>query len=390
MSVSRDQTTLDAVGGTVAIAGEDAERPSLSASTRAVVAVAAASDVAMRTFAASALTAAALPWWLTHTDLRRERRRLEYYTRFAGNDRAFEPPPAKVAIAARPERDRRLKAPGGRIELLRFRSPYVALHPELRRTYAGYQRNVIAGAQYWRHSGAARPTLIVLHGYFASPFWFNSAFFALPWFYHQGYDVLLFVMPFHGPRQERLSPFNGSGLISHGFAHLNEVIAQAVCDLRVLLGHLQRRDVPSVAMTGLSLGGYMTALMATLEPALGAVIPNAPVTDLADISRLWWPLSWLVSAAGAIGGASREEFDASLAFHSPLRRTPLVPWERRMIIGGLGDRLAPPSHARALWERWERPRLHWYPGNHTLHVNRGAYLKEMRAFMSDNGVLGTR
>jgi pimeloyl-ACP methyl ester carboxylesterase len=58
--------------------------------------------------------------------------------------------------------------------------------------------------------------------------------------------------------------------------------------------------------------------------------------------------------------------------------------QRRMIIGGLGDRLAPPEQAKALWEHWGRPRLHWYPGNHMLHVRRGVYLKEMEEFMSVN------
>ena len=56
-----------------------------------------------------------------------------------------------------------------------------------------------------------------------------------------------------------------------------------------------------------------------------------------------------------------------------------------MIIGGLGDRLAPPEQSRLLWEHWRRPRLHWYPGNHILHVNRAAYLREMRKFMKDVG-----
>jgi hypothetical protein len=56
-----------------------------------------------------------------------------------------------------------------------------------------------------------------------------------------------------------------------------------------------------------------------------------------------------------------------------------------MIIGGLGDRLTPPEQTRLLWEHWHQPRLHWYPGNHLLHVNRAAYLREMRRFMSTVG-----
>jgi pimeloyl-ACP methyl ester carboxylesterase len=229
-----------------------------------------------------------------------------------------------------------------------------------------------------------------MHGFFASPFWLNSAFFALPWFYSQGYDVMRFVMPFHGARQERHSPFSGAGLAMHGFSHFNEVIAQAVTDFRVLLNYVQQRGAPSVALTGISLGGYMSALLATLEPDLGTVIPNAPVADFMQIFHSWAPMAQVISAGMLLTGIKEQEFADAIAFHSPLGRKPVVSKEKLMIIGGLGDRLAPPAHARKLWEHWDRPRLHWYPGNHTLHVNRGAYLREMRRFMSDNGVVYTR
>jgi pimeloyl-ACP methyl ester carboxylesterase len=380
-----EEATLDAVGGTVDVGG-DPGAPTLDIGMRAVVAASAASDVLLRTAAASALVAASLPWALRPGSVRADRKLLEFYPSLAGREDVFEPPPAGIPVSAKPERDRSLNAPGGRIELLRFQSPYVALNPKLRDRYSSYRQNALAGAQHWRHDDGPRPTLFVMHGYGASPFWLNSAFFSLPWFYRHGYDVMLFVMPFHGPRQEAHSPFNGSGLVAHGMAHFNEVIAQAVCDIRVLLDYLKRAEVPSVAMTGLSLGGYMTSLMATLEPGLAAVIPNAPVTDFSAIARNWFPASLSLGAVLMAAGIPAAELETAIAFHSPLQRSPVVAKERRMIIGGLGERLAPPSHARALWEHWDQPRLHWYPGNHALHVRRGAYLKEMRRFMSDNGV----
>jgi len=49
-----------------------------------------------------------------------------------------------------------------------------------------------------------------------------------------------------------------------------------------------------------------------------------------------------------------------------------------MIIGGVGDRLAPPKHTRLLWEHWGRPRLHWFPGSHLLHLDKGEYVYETR------------
>jgi len=54
-----------------------------------------------------------------------------------------------------------------------------------------------------------------------------------------------------------------------------------------------------------------------------------------------------------------------------------------MIISGAGDRLAPPKHSRLLWEHWDRCRLHWFPGNHILHLDQGKYLKDMAQFLRD-------
>jgi pimeloyl-ACP methyl ester carboxylesterase len=52
-----------------------------------------------------------------------------------------------------------------------------------------------------------------------------------------------------------------------------------------------------------------------------------------------------------------------------------------MVIAGAGDRLAPPKHARLLWDHWERCHIHWFPGNHLIHLDQGKYLKEIATFL---------
>ena len=53
---------------------------------------------------------------------------------------------------------------------------------------------------------------------------------------------------------------------------------------------------------------------------------------------------------------------------SPLAMEPLVARDRRFIFAGLGDRMAVPSQAHALWEHWERPTISWFPGNHVGYL----------------------
>jgi pimeloyl-ACP methyl ester carboxylesterase len=342
------------------------------------------SDLALRTGVASVLAAAMLPS-LARTDRRQERARLEYFAELAAaadRDAVFHPPPDGVRVTT--ERSGRLPAlDGGHAATLSFRSPYRSHHPGLRDDYAAAVPNRTAWAQHWRHDEGPRPTLCVIHGFGASPHWFNTRFFELGWFFAQGYDVLLYTLPFHGRRSGAVTPLDGTALFSRGFAQFNEAMLHAVHDFRVFLDHLEAEGSPRVGVTGLSLGGYTSALLAAVEPRLDFVIPNAPVTFIPQLLREWFPASAALGLARRAGLVEGDLLSDALAVHSPLTYAPLVPKDRRMIIGGLGDRLAPPEQARLLWEHWDRPRLRWFPGSHVLHVGRGTYLREMRDLMRE-------
>jgi pimeloyl-ACP methyl ester carboxylesterase len=352
--------------------------------SRAVYETTVLADVALRTALGSVITGAMAPWGLTR-NIKAENRRLGFYRDLAAEpdpERVFRTPPRVDVTTMRPGRiTLPLQQRGA--EVLRFASPYQAINPAVRAAYGRHSRNRIAYAQHWRHEDGPRPTLCVIHGFGASPYWLNSAFFALPWFFAHGYDVLLYTMPFHGLRRGMFAPLNGTELFAHGVCHLNEAIIHAVHDFRVFVDHLERTGVEQIGLTGLSLGGYMTALLAAVEPRLQFVIPNAAVTDMKSLIRTWFPTNQVISAVTKLRGLPREEIENALAVHSPMTYQPVVPKNRMMIIGGLGDRLAPPEQSERLWEHWDRPRIHWFVGNHVMHLSRGAYLREMRRFMAE-------
>jgi pimeloyl-ACP methyl ester carboxylesterase len=363
---------------------------SLSLRTRAVVEASALADIGLRTLAASMVTASVLPLALSPWRLRAERRALEWYRELTAErdvERSFPAPRGEHPVRTRRVSPIPLGGQQGSVELLSFESGFEAVNPSMREAYAAHRRNRIARAQHWRHvdGEGPRPTLCVIHGFTASPYWVNSAFFSLPWFFHNGYDVLLYTLPFHGRRQSRTSPYSGHGYFAHGFANLNEAMAQAVHDFRVIVDHLLATSASQVGVTGLSLGGYTSALLAAVEDRLQICVPNAPVTDLPAVMRAWHPAGQVLGGAMRLGHIPRDEVDEALRYSSPLTYAPKVPKARRMIVAGLGDRLAPPEQSEWLWEHWDRCRMHWFPGNHVLHVNRVAYLREMRDLMGDVG-----
>ena len=332
------------------------------------------------TLMASAL---ALPV-LSRKHLRREEALLGFYREQASTstrEEIFPAPPSGVMV--REGKPMRLGRGSRRVDarLLRFDSPFEPLHPELRANWRRYRRNAVACAQHWTHPDGPRKTLMFVHGFVADPYWLNSRMFALPWLYKAGYDILLVTLPFHGARRAWAEPFSGYGYFAHGLASLNESMLNAIHDMRVWLDYLFERGAPSVGVSGLSLGGYLSALLASVDGRLSYCIPNSPVVSPVDMARDWLPMRWLVHATIRRTGIGIEQLRHALALHSPLSYEPKIAPERLLIIGGAGDRLTPPHLVRLLHQHWQGSAIHWFPGNHVVHLQQGKYLRLMRSFM---------
>ena len=364
----------------------------LDAGTQMMVGGTAAMDHVLRFSAASLVGSLCMTKTLAPSQLKWDLKQSGFYKGLAdAGDAAktFPRPQSKVDVR-RKEVGRLGPRPGdGRRELLSFKSPFQPLNPAMHTSYSGFTRNATAWAEHWRHDDGPRPTLCVVHGFFADPYWINSRFLALPWFYAQGYDVLLYTLPFHGRRAGRLSPFSGHGYFGHGISHLNETVAHAVHDFRAFVDYLEGEGNEKIGVTGISLGGYTTSLLAAVEDRLDFAIPNVPVVSLIDLMLEWLPVGPAVKAVMRMTGLSVQELRHVTALHCPLTYAPKIPKDRLMIISGAGDRLAPPKHSRLLWDHWDRCALHWFPGNHIVHLDKGKYLKDMVRFMQNTDAVAT-
>lgn len=360
----------------------------LGTGERIQVGVAAASDVVLRTLGACLVGSMALPMGYHPLGLYRGLRDRTFYADLVADgrsDRFFAKPPPLVKLSRRRARAPLFSPDDGDCEDVRFESPFVPVNPNMTRSYLSLRANRFAHARHWRHRKGPRSTVIAIHGFSADLYHFNEWFFAIPWLYKAGFDVLLVTLPFHGMRQSTFSPFSGSGFFSGGTNRINEAFAQAIFDLRIFMDTLFAEGVPQIGATGMSLGGLTTSLLASADERLAFAIPNVPVVSLADLVLEWEPISSFVRAAlGAVGKDLRTAREM-LAPSSPLAYRPKLPQDRLFIIGGVGDRLAPPRQARLLWDHWDRPRMHWFPGSHILHLDRGEYFRSMRKFFNHIG-----
>jgi pimeloyl-ACP methyl ester carboxylesterase len=377
------------------VAGADAtprglpRREDLSHRQRLIVDSSAIADLGLRTMIASIVGAAMLPRVATAAlrpaDARVEHDSLRFYAELGAAqdpELSFPAPTELPRVSSRPANPVAEWMARGRVHNIKFRSSFSAINPAVRKHRRGYERNNVVHAQHWVHDDGPHPTLCLIHGFMGSAYLFNGLFFSLPWFYRSGYDVLLYTLPFHGRRAERHSPFSGYGYFADGFSGFAEAMAQAVHDFRSVLDYLEHTGVDRIALTGMSLGGYTSALIAGVDDRVQAVIPNVPVVTPESAFDDWFPANLLVKLGNRVTGTDRTASAAASMYHSPLNYAPLVPKDRRLIITGLGDRLAPPEQAELLWEHWDRCAFHWFPGNHILHVSQPDYLRRMTRFMS--------
>ncbi len=271
---------------------------------------------------------------------------------------------AEVDLRARTSR-------GVEFEHLRFESRYEP-HPEEpgRERWLGYVPCRTGHAWVLRHAGAERPWLMCTHGYQMGSPLVDFGAFSPGWLHHKlGLNLLLPVLPIHGPR--KLRRVSGEGFLAGDLLDTVHALAQTAWDLRRLHSWILLQGAPAVGAYGLSLGGYSTALFSSLTDDLGCAIAGIPVSDFAR-------LTWLHGAQRELRSAEEQgvgfnEIADLKRVVSPLGIESRVPHERRYLIGGSADLLVPPDQVRDLWRHWDRPRIHWYSGGHiTVTVHRAA------------------
>lgn len=229
-----------------------------------------------------------------------------------------------------------------------------------RQRWLGYRANNCEYALMLRHK-EPRPWLVCVHGAEMGRATLDLTLFRARHLHEDlGLNVVLPVLPMHGPRARGLprgAVFPGEDVIDNVHA-----TAQAVWDVRRLLSWIRAQQPESpIGLNSISLGGYVTSLVASLEDGLTCAILGVPVADLiellgrhADLDR-HDPRRHTVTLAEPIG-----------RMVSPLSLNPRVPMSGRFIYAGVADRLVHPREQVArLWAHWGRPEIVWYHGGHT-------------------------
>jgi dienelactone hydrolase len=266
-------------------------------------------------------------------------------------------PPSLTAIQAS-----RVSLLGSEYRHIQFDSEY---EPQVgepgRERWMSYESNKRAHAWVLKHKGRPRPWLICIHGYRMGWPMADMTAFRAAWLHGSlGLNIAIPVLPLHG--QRKVGRRSGDGFFSAQVMDTIHAEAQAMWDLRRMIDWIRSQGSDDIGVYGVSLGAYTTALLACLEGELSCAIAGMPPICMRELLDKHAPPHILRAAEEA--GIEPARATEVMRVISPLAMPVKVPEGRRYIFGGNADRVVPAGHVEALWEHWDRPKIHWFEGSH--------------------------
>ncbi|MEW6746778.1 MAG: hypothetical protein AB1486_28895, partial [Planctomycetota bacterium] len=134
-----------------------------------------------------------------------------------------------------------------------------------------------------------------------------------------------------------------------------------------------------VGIVGLSLGGQLAGLVATVTASLDLIAMVGPPDDLAQVlisTRLGSIYRAILEESGTSLDRVRHEVERVSRFLAPSSRCPLVRREDLFVVIGDHDLIVPPDMSARLASSWEIAAQHYPQGHMSLIFWEKRYLHE--------------
>jgi dienelactone hydrolase len=228
------------------------------------------------------------------------------------------------------------------------------------------ENNVVYGRLYrcaerWQK----RPVIILLHGAGGDP----DYHFEFPLMARQcnraGFNAATLMAPFQFQRRPR--QLEGR-LNWPDYMLMAEIdYAQAIAEIRALIGWLLAAGCPAVALWGNSYGGALAGLTACRDARLSAAVLVAPGLDLnvflSAAKQIVWPClrAELLRQQPACEALNRTMLNL-------VNARPCVPKENILLIEAIHDLFVDRKSMEALWHAWGRPDIWRLPHGHASKI----------------------
>jgi dienelactone hydrolase len=217
--------------------------------------------------------------------------------------------------------------------------------------------------------GPGRPAVIVLHILGAD---FPLSRYMAARMADRGIAALFVKLPYYGERRPpgRNGAVPSRRLVSSDIERTMTAMRQAVLDVRragCWLAAQPNVDPAHLGVSGISLGGIVSALTAAIDPAIK---DGAFLLAGGDLSTVLWEMPegepfrkiWIES------GRTKADLKKLTDPFDPLTYASGLTGKRMLFVAGKVDEVVPPACTRLLWEAAGKPPITWYDCGHYSSV----------------------
>lgn len=248
-----------------------------------------------------------------------------------------------------------LATPRYEVSRLRFPSPVTTADPENNTVHAEYFRPVGAGPK--------RPGVVVLHILGAD---FPLSRYMAARMADRGIAALFVKLPYYGERRPATGGLDARKFLSADIERTVLAMRQGICDVRRAAAWLSSRpdvDGSRLGVAGISLGGIVSSIVVSVDPAIRE---GAFLLAGGDLSTILWqmPEGKAFRARWTELGRTLADLKALTDPFDPLAYAARLKGKRVFMMAGKVDEVIPPASARALWEEAGRPPILWCDCGH--------------------------
>lgn len=248
---------------------------------------------------------------------------------------------------------------------------------------SGDDLNDYVRGEAFLNESESKPNVIFVHG------WRMKGFDRVKKIFHNsitnnlGWNMYYYTLPYHLERQPEASLYSGEFMVSANINRTVESTRQAIVDLRALIQWIKNNKQGPVIIIGVSLGGFISNLVATLESEIDALV------SIFYSNRLSYSI-WNTIPGKYIRqdleshGVDYNDLVKCWELTEPNQAIPKMNKDNILLISAKHDQYVHIQDADLLWESWGKPTRYVYNCGHAgIVLKRKKIAKDTISFLQN-------
>ncbi|MEC1404473.1 alpha/beta hydrolase family protein [Bacillus subtilis] len=224
--------------------------------------------------------------------------------------------------------------------------------------------DTLKGEVFLNENDIDQPNVIFVHG------WRMDSFDRIKKIFHNrimkdlGWNMYYYSLPYHFEREPENSQYSGELMISANIDRTIESTRQAIVDLRAFIHWIKANKKGPVIIVGVSLGGWVTNLIATLESQIDVMVSIFYANRLSY--SIWYTIPGkFIREELEQNGVTYEDLTKYWNITDPSQALPKVNKDNILLISAKHDQYIDLKEADYLWESWGKPTRYVYNCGHS-------------------------